>query len=73
VEFINETKETYLNFKGEFKDTETGFDNDIDIHLRIDTLIYQKYDWTINDGILTVALKEIVNVRPEFDQERGLL
>jgi hypothetical protein len=32
-EFLNKEKQTFLNVKGEFKDADTGFENEINIHL----------------------------------------
>ena len=64
TEFINKTKQTYLNIKGEFKDEVIGFNNNINIHLRIDTDIYDGYDVFIDNGLVFVRLHEIINEAP---------
>lgn len=37
TEFINRTKQTYLNIKGEYKDI--GFENKINVHLFINNVL----------------------------------
>lgn len=64
TEFINKTKQTYLNIKGEYKSEVIGFENDINVHLRIDTDIYDGYEVHIEDGLITVVLHEIKNEAP---------
>ena len=64
TEFINKTKQTYLNIKGEFKREIIDFENDINVHLRIDTDIYDGYEVHIEDGLVTVILHEIKNEAP---------
>lgn len=64
TEFINKTKQTYLNIKGGFKNETIGFDNDINVHLRIDTDIYDGYEVHVEDGLVTVILHEIKNEAP---------
>lgn len=64
TEFVNKTKETYLNIKGEFKNEMIGFENDLNVHLRIDTDIYDGYEVHIEDGLVTVVLHEIKNEAP---------
>ena len=64
TEFINKTKQTYLNIKGEFKREIIGFENDINVHLRIDTDIYDGYEVHIEDGLVTVILHEVKNEAP---------
>lgn len=64
TEFVNKTKQTYLNIKGEFKNEIIGFENDINVHLKIDTDIYDGYEVHIEDGLVTVVLHEIKNEAP---------
>lgn len=64
TEFINKTKQTYLNIKGEFKIESIDFENNINVHLRIDTDIYDGYEVHIKDGLVTVTLHEIKNEAP---------
>lgn len=64
TEFINKTKQTYLNIKGEFKNELIGFENDLNVHLRIDTDIYDGYEVHVEDGLVTVVLHEIKNKAP---------
>lgn len=66
TEFINKTKQIFLNVKGEIEDKITGWKNDINIHLEIDTSIYNSYSCKFNNGLLTIMLKEIVNEKPSF-------
>ena len=62
TEFINRTKQTYLNIKGEYKDI--GFENKINVHLFINTDIYNKYEIRFQDGLIFVVLHEIINKKP---------
>ena len=62
TEFINRTKQTYLNIKGEYKDI--GFENKINVHLFINTDIYNKYEVQFQDGLIFVVLHEIINKKP---------
>lgn len=64
TEFINKTKQTYLNIKGEFKNEKIGFENGINVHLLIDTRIYDGYEVHVKDGLVTVVLHEIKNEAP---------
>lgn len=72
TEFINKTKQTYLNIKGEFKNETFGFENDINVHLRIDTDVYDGYEVYVNDGLVTVILHEIINEAPVFKDCRAV-
>ena len=64
TEFINRTKQTYLNIKGEYKAEDIGFENKINVHLFIDTDIYDKYEVQFHDGLVFVILHEIINKKP---------
>lgn len=64
TEFINKTKQTYLNVVGKNEMSELGFDNDINIHLLIDTDIYDGYEVNIADGMVMIILHEIKNEAP---------
>lgn len=64
TEFINKTKQTYLNIVGKFENQNIGFENNINIHLLVDTKIYDSYEVQIKDGMITVILHEIKNVAP---------
>ena len=67
TEFVNRTKETYLNIKGEHKVEDIGFENEIDVHLLIDTNIYDKYEVEFHDGLVIVVLHEIINEKPVLE------
>lgn len=67
TEFVNRTKETYLNIKGEHKVEGIGFENEIDIHLLIDTDVYDKYEVDFHDGLVFVFLHEIINEKPVLE------
>lgn len=64
TEFVNKTKQTYLNIKGEFKNEMIGFENDLNVCLRIDTDVYDGYEVHVEDGLVTVILHEIKNEAP---------
>lgn len=64
TEFINKTKQTYLNVVGKNEMPELGFENDINIHLLIDTDIYDGYEVDIVDGMVMIILHEIPNEQP---------
>lgn len=67
TEFVNRTKETYLNIKGEHKFEDIGFENEIDVHLLIDTNVYDKYEVDFHDGLIFVFLHEIINEKPVLE------
>lgn len=67
TEFVNRTKETYLNIKGEYKVEGIGFENEIDVHLLIDTDVYDKYEVNLHDGLVFVFLHEIINEKPVLE------
>ena len=71
TEFVNRTKETYLNIKGEHKVEGTGFENEIDVHLLIDTDVYDKYEVDFHDGLIFVFLHEIINEKPVLEDVSG--
>lgn len=64
TEFVNRTKQTYLNVIGKYEIPDLGFENDINIHLLIDTNIYDGYKVHIENGMVTVVLHEIKNEAP---------
>lgn len=64
TEFINKTKQTYLNVVGKNEMSELGFENDINIHLLVDTDIYDGYEVNIADGMVMIILHEIPNEQP---------
>ena len=64
TEFINKTKRTYLNVTGQAEMKDIGFKNDINVHLLIDTDIYDGYEVNINDGLIMIVLHEIKNEQP---------
>ena len=71
TEFVNRTKETYLNIKGEHKVEGIGFENEIDVHLLIDTDVYDKYEVDFHDGLVFVFLHEIINEKPVLEDVSG--
>lgn len=64
TEFVNRTKETYLNIKGEYTDEMLELDNKINVHLNVDTDVYDGYEVHIKDGLVFVVLHEIINEQP---------
>lgn len=71
TEFVNRTKKTYLNIKGEHKVEDIGFENEIDVHLLIDTDVYDKYEVDFHDGLVFVFLHEIINEKPVLKDVSG--
>jgi len=66
TEFVNKAKQTYLNIKGKYSIKDIGFENDLNIHLLIDTDVYDGYEVKVEDGMVTVELHEIENEKPEL-------
>ena len=64
TEFVNRTKETYLNIKGEYENDKFELYNKINVHLLIDTDIYEGYEVHIMNGLVHVILHEIINEQP---------
>lgn len=62
--FENSTQKMCLHFYGKDKvlNVECSFDKTINI----DTDIYNRYDWSVKNGILYVTLYEKINPRPDF-------
>ena len=67
TEFVNRTKETYLNITGDYKNETIGFENEINVHLLIDTDVYDKYEVEIHYGLVFVVLHEIINEKPVLE------
>lgn len=67
TEFVNRTKETYLNIKGEHKVEDIGLENEINVHLLIDTDVYDKYEVEFHYGLAFVVLHEIINEKPVLE------
>jgi len=65
--FVNKTRELFVIVTGKFKDEVTGWENDININLRVDYRIYDEVTYNIQDGILTIILHEIINEEPEVE------
>lgn len=73
TEFVNKTKQTYLNVTGHAELKDLGFENQINIHMLIDTDIYDGYEVNVNDGMVMIILHEIKNEVPvlrDFGQEK---
>lgn len=73
TEFVNKTKQTYLNVIGHAELTELGFENQVNVHMLIDTDIYDGYEVSVNDGMVMIVLHEIENEAPklrDFGQEK---
>ncbi len=59
--WVNRTKSLYIDVvihRGDEVET-CGF--------QVDTYIYNKYEYSVKDGVLTITLHEIVNEEPQFD------
>lgn len=67
TEFVNRTKETYLNINGDYKNEAIGFENEINVHLLIDTNVYDKYEVEFHYGLAFVVLHEIINEKPVLE------
>lgn len=73
TEFVNKTKQIYLNVTGHVELKDLGFENQINIHMLIDTDIYEGYEVNVNDGMVMVVLHEIKNEVPvlkDFGREK---
>jgi hypothetical protein len=71
TEFVNRTKETYLNINGDYKNEAIGFENEINVHLLIDTNVYDKYEVEFHYGLAFVVLHEIINEKPVLEDVSG--
>ena len=68
-EFVNKTKDTYLNIHGELElrvKVDVVYKDSFDISLPIDTSIYNSYNVKVINGLLIVTLYEIINKAPDF-------
>lgn len=65
-EFINKTKEFYVKVKGQYFDCIAEWDNDLNVRIKVDSNIYDRYDVTAENGIIRVILYEIINERPNI-------
>ena len=68
TEFIARAKEMYLNIKGEGTCLGDVFKNDINVHLKIDTNIYDRYEVFFENGLMIVTLYEIECEPPKFTE-----
>ena len=66
TEFVNKTKNMYLNVNGKAEDEYLGFENDINIHLPVNTDVYDSFEVSVEDGMVRVILHEIKNEEPEL-------
>ena len=64
TEFINKTKDMYLNVNGKAEDEYLDFENDINIHLPINTDVYGSFEVSVDDGMVRIVLHEIKNEKP---------
>lgn len=63
-EFINKTRRTYLDICGQYSIEDIGFENDLNVHLLIDTNTYDGFEVSVKDGMVKVVLHEIENEEP---------
>lgn len=66
TEFINRSKQTYLNIEGRHEIKDLGYENDLNVRLLIDTDIYDGYKVMIENGMVTVILHEVKNEAPSL-------
>lgn len=62
--FENSTQKMCLRFYG--KDKVLNVERSFNKTINIDTDIYNRYDWSVKNGILYVTLYEKINPRPDF-------
>lgn len=58
---------TIVYSNGEHKVEGIGFENEIDVHLLINTDVYDKYEVDFHDGLVFVFLHEIINEKPVLE------
>jgi hypothetical protein len=63
--WVNKDRKMFVVVEGKYKDEETGWENEININLEVDWRIYDKVEYSIKDGILTIVLFEILNEEPD--------
>jgi len=67
-EFVNKTKDFYINIKGKYEDEFSGYSNELDMRVYIDAEIYDHYSVAFFDGIMVVKLFEIKNEKPNINR-----
>lgn len=65
-EFVNKTKQTFINIRGSAEDIDLGFENQVNIHILINTNVYDGYEVIVTDGMVKVILHEIENTAPKL-------
>ena len=66
IEFINKTRQTFLNVCGRKKIKDLEFENHLNIHMLINTDIYEGYEVNVSDGMVMIILREILNEAPQL-------
>lgn len=78
TEFVNRNGETYLNVKGYEKKVVNRelpcgkteevilYENEIHIHMKVDTDIYDEYEVNVCNGVLIITLHEVLKRVPKF-------
>lgn len=64
--FVNKTKRMYIEIVGNHHDEYLEYKSEIHEKIFVDTDIYEKYDFEINNGLLILILSEKVNKKPDF-------
>ena len=64
--WVNKDRKMFIVVEGKYEDEETGWENDISINLEVDWRIYNKIEYSISNGILTIILHEKINDEPDI-------
>ena len=65
-EFVNRTKEFFVNIIGEMRSGCIEYSKKLNIHLKVDSCIYNKYRVRFDNGLIYIYLYEILQERPDI-------
>lgn len=62
--YDTKTRTAYIDINGKYENKETGFCNDIEVSIPVDTNQYDSFKVEVTDGLITVTLVEIKSPNP---------
>ena len=65
-EFINKTRDFYININGKYENDYLNWHNNVSIQIKVDTSIYSSYSVYFVDGLIIIELIEIQNEKPDI-------